>query len=264
MTAGLKRAMESTDLADFRGLREGEVHLWVASTALGPEEAERARALLDEAERERADRFYFERDRLRFTAARAILRVLLARYLGGACAARDVRFGYGPRGKPQLGEPGQRASGVRFNLAHSHEVAVYGFTRNREIGVDVEHARPLPDLDSIACRFFCAGEREALEAIPAGEARMAAFYRCWTRKEAFVKLLGDGLSYPLDRFRVSLEERGGSLLEWVEGVDDVGARWEVGAFEVARGYAGAFAVEGAAGAMSIFRLDAGFLRSIGV
>jgi 4'-phosphopantetheinyl transferase len=88
---------------------------------------------------------------------------------------------------------------------------------------------------------------------------MAAFYACWTRKEAFVKMLGDGLSYPLDHFRVSLAPEAESLLEWVDGVEDAPARWTVRAFEVAPGYAAAFAVEGGVTASPRFVFDAGWL-----
>ena len=92
---------------------------------------------------------------------------------------------------------------LRFNLAHSHELALYAFTRGREIGVDIEYLRALPDADQIADRFFSARENATLQALPASQRRQA-FFNCWTRKEAYIKAIGKGLSQPLDQFEVSL------------------------------------------------------------
>jgi 4'-phosphopantetheinyl transferase len=150
---------------------------------------------LSEDEQERATRFYFERDRRRFVAARSVLREALAQYLGSAPA--DLVFEYGPQGKPSL--PG---AGVSFNVSHSGPVGLFAFAPGFELGVDVElldHARA--DDQRVAERFFSALEVRVLRAC-APETRAHAFLRCWTRKEAFIKGRGEGLSLPLQDFDV--------------------------------------------------------------
>ncbi|HEY6088783.1 MAG TPA: 4'-phosphopantetheinyl transferase superfamily protein, partial [Gemmatimonadaceae bacterium] len=155
---------------------------------------------LCDGERLRASRFVFERDRRRFIVARARLRHLLASRLGVQPDA--VELVYGPQGKPGLS---RRFAGfdLRFNVSHSEDVAVYAFSRDCEIGVDVEFVREMRDADDIAARFFSRRENEAYLALDPRD-RPLGFFNCWTRKEAFIKALGEGLSHPLDRFDVSL------------------------------------------------------------
>jgi len=155
---------------------------------------------LSDAERLRASRFVFERDRCRFIVGRARLRHLLASRLGVQPDA--VELVYGPRGKPALSRR-FADSDLRFNVSHSEDVAVYAFSHGREIGVDVEARRELPDADDVAARFFSAQENQAYLALHPRD-KPVGFFNCWTRKEAFVKALGGGLYYPLDRFDVSL------------------------------------------------------------
>jgi 4'-phosphopantetheinyl transferase len=156
-----------------------------------PLQAVRAAAfLLCEDERARAARFRFERDRRRFVVARARLRELLAARLGEPPAT--IRLEYGRNGKPALAGPLAR-SGWRFNLAHCAELAVYGFSRARDIGVDVEAVRPLREADAIAAHLFTRLERKTYLALAPHE-RPLGFFRCWTRKEALAKALGEGLA----------------------------------------------------------------------
>jgi 4'-phosphopantetheinyl transferase len=155
-------------------------------------------ASLSDDERARAERFVLERHRRRFVAARGTLRELLARELGER--PRALRFEYGPHGKPRL-----RGAELGFNASHSQDLALYALARGRELGVDVEALREDVDHAAIAARFFSPSEREALRGTPA-DARAGAFFSIWTRKEAFVKLLGGGLAIPLDSFDVSLGE----------------------------------------------------------
>jgi 4'-phosphopantetheinyl transferase len=150
---------------------------------------------LSEDELERAAGFHFERDRRRFVAGRSLLRERLAQYLDATPA--ELAFAYGPHGKPSL--PG---SGISFNVSNSGHVGLFGFTSGLELGVDVEllaHARP--DDDAVAARFFSTAEVATLRACPP-TARAHAFLRCWTRKEAFIKGRGEGLSLPLQDFDV--------------------------------------------------------------
>lgn len=153
------------------------------------------RGLLSADERERADRLRFERDRRRYVVGRALLRTLLARYT--AAPAEELAFGYGELGKPWLD------AGPSFNLSHSGDVALYAFAAAGELGVDVELDDADFATDRIAERFFSPAEVSALRSLPPA-AQPRAFLRCWTRKEAFVKARGDGLSLALDSFDVTL------------------------------------------------------------
>lgn len=151
-------------------------------------------AWLSDEERRRASRLRADAHQRRFIVARARLRALLAARLGEP--PQTLELVRGRNGKPALG-PRHDASGWRFNLSHSEEVALYAFARGREVGVDVEALRPMAEADAIAARFFSARERAVYDAAEAPE-RPAAFLRCWTRKEALAKALGEGLSMPLE------------------------------------------------------------------
>ena len=155
---------------------------------------------LSDDERARADRIQFLRDRRRFVIARARLRQLLASLLNAH--PKSIRLKYDRCGKPELA--GHMAtSNLKFNLSHSEDVAVYAFAWGSNVGIDVEALRPLASADEIAARFFSCRENEAYLALMPRD-RPLGFFNCWTRKEAFIKTLGDGLYYPLDRFDVSL------------------------------------------------------------
>ena len=155
---------------------------------------------LSSDERERADRFVQPIHRNRFVAARAFLRRVMAQHLGLSPAA--IRFEYGRNGKPRLGGNVGNED-IYFNVAHSGNRAVIAVSRRGEVGVDLEQICPKPNCLDIAERFFAEEERQGLRALD-GEERLRAFYRCWTRKEAVVKAVGDGLSIRLDSFNVSV------------------------------------------------------------
>lgn len=167
---------------------------------VAPEAVPAAAALLSDSERQRASRFAFESGRRRFIVARATLRRLLAARLDALPEAID--FVYGPHGKPALG-PRFAASDLHFNVSHCDDFAVYAFSWRREIGVDVEAVRWFADAEDIAARFFSPAENEAYAALDS-LSRPLGFFNCWTRKEAFIKALGDGLHHSLDSFDVSL------------------------------------------------------------
>ena len=221
-------------------VRPGHVDVW--ATALDPAPAIQARLerWLDADERARAARFVFARDGRRFGVARGTLREILGGYLGLAPAA--VRFVYAAAGKPAVArsEPG---AAVEFNVSHSGEVALYAVGASGRIGVDVEQLRPLDDLEALAERNFSAAERRALLALPPA-ARAAAFFACWTRKEAFIKALGDGLAYPLDAFTVAFTAGEPARFLEIRGEPAAAARWTLAALDVGAGYAAAVAVDG--------------------
>lgn len=166
--------------------------------------------------------------------ARGYLRLLLGRYL--QTDPKQLQFSYGAWGKPAL-TPESR---LRFNMSHSHGVALYAVTEGREIGVDVEHVRADFASDDIARRHFSPFEVAALCEGP-DEDRVAGFFRCWTRKEAYIKATGRGLSQPLDGFDVTLgREEKVALLRTDDGTHE---RWELVDIAVGPEYAGALAVE---------------------
>jgi 4'-phosphopantetheinyl transferase len=192
-------------------------------------------------ERRRANRFAFERDRRRFIVGRAWLRRQLASRL--SLRPEIVEIEYGPRGKPVL--PARLAdSGLRFNVSHSEDLAVYAFARGREIGIDVEAVRAIEDADAIAARFFSARENSAYRALDSRD-KPLGFFSCWTRKEAFIKALGDGLYHPLDSFDVSLAPGEPARLLRVGGVPGDRCGWNLESFSPAPGFVAAVVTEAA-------------------
>ncbi len=203
----------------------GEAHVWLARLKASEEDIARAAALLSAEEEERARRFRFERHRRRFVMAHAALRTILGRYLGASPG--EVAFRHGPRGKPYLNEPEPR---IQFNLAHSGELALAAITKEGEIGADIEIHRGMPE--GVARRFFSAAENAALTSLPPRE-RERAFFRCWTRKEAFLKATGEGLSFGLDNFTVSLlPDEPAALLDLPGGASEA-SRWSMANIAVA-------------------------------
>ena len=216
------------------------VHVWRVGLIDPPDHVNHLAASLSPDERDRADRFHFERDRHRYVIGRGTLRAILGAYLG--VPPGSLRFGYGPSGKPFVAEPADAAR-LQFNLSHAGALALVAVAHVRAVGVDLEQVRALPDRDLISTRFFSALERAALQAL-APEARDQAFFACWTRKEALLKAWGDGLSFPLDRFAVSLAPGEPARLRWVEGGARAADRWQLRCLVPAPGYLGAVAAEG--------------------
>jgi 4'-phosphopantetheinyl transferase len=206
----------------------------------------KAAALLSDAEHERAGHFFFERDRRRFVVARSYLRSLLGRRLGVPPESLELQAG--PHGKPAL-SPRFADSDLRFNVSHCEGVAVYAFARGRDIGVDLEALREIPDADDIAAHMFSRAEYEAYSSLPRGE-RCLGFFNCWTRKEAFIKALGDGLTYPLDRFEVSLIPGQPARILSVDGATADQCNWTLHSFWPGPGLVGAVVVERCLGGLS--------------
>jgi 4'-phosphopantetheinyl transferase len=195
---------------------------------------------LSAAERERADKFYFDEDRARFMLAHGALRQILSRYLG--LGPGEIVFDQGPQGKPNL-DPMPDRKGLTFNLSHSGSFVLIAVGRERELGVDVEKVRPEIDLEGIAGRFFSEAEQEALLSL-APQLRPAAFFRCWTRKEAYIKARGGGLSIPLGQFDVTLDPESEAALLATRDDPAEADRWSLYNLEVGEGYQAALAVAG--------------------
>ncbi len=185
--------------AEIRALLKGEVHLWTVGLAATPDHAADCYQKLSLDEKQRADAFCFEKHRKRFIIARYLLREILGWYLEEP--SEQIRFCYSPKGKPALADHPGRA--LYFNLAHSEDCVVYALSSDCDLGVDVEYVRELPNADSIATRFFSRDESADFLLVPLQQ-RTEAFFNCWTRKEAYLKAIGDGLSESLDAFQVSL------------------------------------------------------------
>jgi 4'-phosphopantetheinyl transferase len=217
-----------------------EVHLWridLEAVALGEDRWE---SLLSADERNRANRFRFAVDRQRFSATRALLRMILGSYL--ECDPQNLTFAYSEQQKPTLAPP-HAESGLRFNVSHSGGVSLIAFTQGREVGVDVEQIRQEFDPGSLAARFFSSSEQKELASYTADQLQ-EAFFRCWTRKEAYIKAHGSGLSLPLQHFDVSLAPRDLTCLRATRPDASEASRWSLRDVPAGEGYAAALCVEG--------------------
>jgi 4'-phosphopantetheinyl transferase len=187
-------------------------------------------------ERTRAGRFRFEELRQRYILSRGALRALLGYYT--RCKRKDLVLSYGPKGKPFL----PACARLQFNTSHSANLALYAFAPGTELGVDIEQIRPFDGLESIASRFFCVREISDLLSL-SPESRVPAFFRCWTRKEAYIKAAGDGLSLSLDAFQVTLLSQDQPLLASTQSTWN-NCAWVLHHLDPAPGYVGALAHEG--------------------
>lgn len=219
---------------------QNEVHIWSASLKQPDEYIANLEKTLADDERTRAERFYFERDRCRFIVARGVLRTILGQYLN--CEPRQLVFQYGAHEKPYLSAESNPRS-LQFNLSHSHELVLYALTCNREIGIDLEMVKPLPDAEQIASNFFSKNEVAAMLALP-DYLRIEGFFTYWTSKEAYIKAIGDGLSRPLDQFEVRITPgQPDKLLVYTHPEET--DRWTIQRLRLANGYLAALVVEGA-------------------
>lgn len=240
----MRQSMNITD-GDFEieaplALPEDEVQLWRADLAAIRENESRWQKLLSSDESNRAERFHFPADRQRFVASRALLRLILAGYLG--TDPKRLIFSYSKQEKPSLAAD-DASGGITFNVSHSAEIALFAFTRRREIGVDVEEIRCDFEVETIANRFFSAKEKEQLAALP-NDKKFEAFFRCWTRKEAYIKATGDGLSLALHQFDVSILAQDTDALIATRPDHTVAALWSLREIPAGVGHVAALCVRG--------------------
>jgi 4'-phosphopantetheinyl transferase len=181
-------------------LSKDEVHVFCASLKQPLSRLQQLAEILSPDEQLRANNFYFEKDRWRFIVCRGILRMILGRYLD--IEPSQIQFSYGLHSKPALVETSSSGSRLQFNLSHSQELALYAFTLSRQVGIDLEYIRPIDDIEQLAKHFFSEQEYTVLRKLPESQ-RQVAFFNCWTRKEAYIKATGQGLSLPLNQFEVS-------------------------------------------------------------
>jgi 4'-phosphopantetheinyl transferase len=218
-------------------LGPNEVHVWRLPLAPPLEQLAILARTLSHDERDRAARFHFDRDRNAYTAARGALRTLAGRYV--AHPADQLVFGYQAKGKPYLTAP---PGDLRFNLSHSGDFALLAFTRGREVGVDVERRRPLQDLLSLARTSFSPAEYTTLCGVPP-DAQTTAFFSCWSRKEAFIKATGEGVSQ-LAEFDVSVRPGEPARLLRVRGDVSAQHRWSMHDLPAISDHEAALVVEG--------------------
>jgi 4'-phosphopantetheinyl transferase len=218
-------------------LRSGEVQVWSIPLAEPSGGLAPALGRLSPEERTRAERFLRPADRRRFVVAHAALREILGAYLDSAAAA--LAFVAGPHGKPALA--GGEGTWLRFNLSHSHEMALLACARECEVGADIEWMRDNVDCAEIVDRFFSPGERQEWTALPADRQR-EAFFHGWARKEAYVKALGEGLAHDSKGYSVRLDPRAPAALLADILRPAAASAWSLAAVAAPAGYAAALAL----------------------
>ena len=231
-------------------LGDAEIHVWRAPLNISNATLSSFAAWLDSDEQDRAARYHFDQHRNQFIAGRGWLRTLIGWYLQTEPAS--LIFRYSDFGKPSISE-GSETVPLRFNLAHAGDLALYAFTLRREIGIDIELIDAKFASETIARQFFSPKEVAALLKFPT-DRRPHAFFDCWTRKEAFIKAQGMGLSLPLDQFEVSIEHDQPALLHTAWDAAEA-SRWALVNVDAAPGYAAALAVPAGEYSLKYFQLE---------
>ena len=221
-------------------LGEDEAHVWQAALDQGAKVIANMAALLSQDEHQRAMRYYHHVDRDRFIVGRGILRKIISAYL--ALPPGQLRFTYNEYGKPAVSDD-QNVCALNFNLSHSAGLILYAVTRGRTVGIDIEYIREDFATLEIAEHFFSKDEVAALKSLPTDQ-RTMGFFNCWSRKEAFIKAKGMGVSYPLDRFTVSLATGEPPALLKVDDDAREVARWKMYELNPGADYAAALIVAG--------------------
>jgi 4'-phosphopantetheinyl transferase len=222
-------------------LEADEVHVWMATQHQPPYEMACLWKILSDDERERAGRFRFAKERHQFVVSRGALREILGGYLN--LPGDSLRFQLSAYGKPSLAQGGC-ASRLKFNVSHSGGHLLFGFSIGRELGVDIEKMRYDFAPAELAKSCFSANELAVLETLPA-ELQTEAFFNGWTRKEAFIKAIGEGFSCPLDKFDVSLVPGEQAKLLAIRLTDQAASKWSISSLDCAADSKAAIVVEGA-------------------
>jgi 4'-phosphopantetheinyl transferase len=212
-------------------------HIWVVELSVAEGSLVAYYGLLSKDERNRAARFKFNKDRNKYIICRGALRELSAKYL--KMNPKEIVFEYSEFGKPKF----THKTSVRFNVSHSGDFALIGFIENHSIGVDIELIKYDFDVLEIAHNFFSRKEMEALQGMPINLQHIG-FFRCWTRKEAFIKAEGSGLSFPLNSFAVSIHADESAVLLETDWDKEEKEKWELYPFVPVHNYRAAMAVKG--------------------
>jgi len=235
LPTGMESFDFSSEFTDDIRLPSREAHIIRANLPTSSRASAQLFCLLSPDERERAARYRLEEHRRRFIVGRALLRTILATYL--RISPAEVRFTYGPQGKPNLDKSRYWPS-IDFNASVSEELAVFAIAPDVPVGVDVERVSPRGGIDSVARRICSPAEYRAYAAL-AGEEKTEAFFRCWSRKEALAKAIGGGLAFPMNQCDVST---GGRVFCNFHGGDAAKeAEWFIHDLSPAEGFVGALA-----------------------
>lgn len=219
----------------FPRLQTNQIHVWRTSLKRTEKESLELIDLLDSKEKEHANRFIAKNAANNFIVARGILRKLLAGYL--EILPQNLIFERNQYGKLYLD-----ASPLQFNLSHSKDLALFIFALNYPVGIDVEFIRDDYDFADIAKRFFSKKEVAELFSLPEDE-QLLAFFNCWSRKEAFIKAMGVGMFYTLDKFSVGVTSAKSGKIGFEHSSDELDTNnWVLEAIDPANGYTGAFVV----------------------
>lgn len=238
-------------------LAPGEVHVWRVGLNCSPSKLESYRQILNEDELNRAARFYFERDRRRFVVGRAVLRNILGLYLKETPAS--LKFEYGAQGKPALAAGLKTGDNcLEFNLSNSNELALLAVTYNYRIGIDIEYPKENVAISELVKRFFAPQEVIAFRNLPPGQ-QPEAFYNAWTRKEAYLKACGGGLSIGLDRVEVSFVPGQPARIVGIGDNRQEAARWSLEVLYPGTGYQAALAVEASNYKLKLWKLTSDWL-----
>jgi 4'-phosphopantetheinyl transferase len=232
-------------------LKAGNVHVWKAVVAGDCSDVDWIKPCLSADEMSRASRFHHARDRRRYITGRSQLRLLLGHYLERAPEA--IRFHYNDFGKPFVAD----SAGLAFNVSHAGDLVLYAFARQTDMGVDIELIRDDFPVEDIAHHYFSPAEVAVLDGLP-DRLKHRAFFDCWTRKEAFIKARGKGLSIPLDSFDVSLAPGEAARLLRIRDEAGQPSDWSLFDLRPAPGCAGALAIRGQNWRLSLWEFAASF------
>ncbi|MFS4481476.1 4'-phosphopantetheinyl transferase family protein [Hyunsoonleella sp. 2307UL5-6] len=233
-------------------ISDNSIHVWLVTLNTLRNKIQFFKEILSKEELIKASKFRFDKDRQQFIITRGVLRYLSGNYL--KINPKDVNLIYSEFGKPYF----DMDTTLKFNVSHAEDLAVIGFVNNYDFGIDVEYTKRTFDILDIVDNYFSKHEIKALKKI-AKPLQTEAFYRGWTRKEAFVKAKSKGLSFPLDSFSISIEtDENAELYEtiWDENEKDL---WRIIPFQTTKGYKAAFAVKGTISSVKYFKFDLKYL-----
>jgi 4'-phosphopantetheinyl transferase len=226
-------------------LNSTDIHIWKAKLNISLSTQNDFWQILSADEKTRANRFRFPHLRMHYIAARGVLRNLIAQYL--SISPADIQFNYGKQGKPFL----VNFPNFKFNVSHSEDLAVFAFAKEMEIGIDVEYINPKIDIEVIAPNFFSQNEVTTLFKLAPKE-RITGFFNCWTRKEAFIKAKGGGLSIPLDQFEVTLLAKDTPKILAINWAPEDVKNWSLFSFNPRKEFVGALTTNGNIEKVSFF------------
>ncbi|HMS64574.1 MAG TPA: 4'-phosphopantetheinyl transferase superfamily protein [Ignavibacteria bacterium] len=215
-------------------ISENEIHIYNSFAADDPDVLSSFLTILSEEEINKANRYKFQKDKNNYISFRAMLRMILSQYL--YIHPSKLNFFYAEKDKPYI-----KDTEIKFNISHSENFAVFAVTKVNEIGIDTEIIRELPDALEIAKNYFSEKEVKVFSKVDHDNYK-EAFFNCWTRKEAFIKAIGEGLSYPLADFSVSFLPGENPEMQWIKGKEDEVKKWSLFNLDLERDYVTSLAI----------------------